>query len=292
MAISSMLNQAAIAKKGWWHAHQWLLLRRISQISILGLFLLGPLTGLWIVKGNLSSSVILDTLPLTDPFLFLQTLAAGHPAASTAALGAALVTLFYLLVGRMYCSWVCPVNIVTDSAAWLRRKLGISGPNRLSRNTRYWMLAMVMVLATSTGVLVWEWLNPVTMLQRGLLFGMGLAWLIILAVFLFDLFMSPRAWCSHLCPMGAFYSLIGSRALLRVSAARRDQCNDCGECYEVCPEPQVIKPALKGAKQDHSPHILARECTNCARCIDICSERVFEFSSRFNNVSHDLANGG
>jgi ferredoxin-type protein NapH len=40
-------------------AHKWLLLRRISQLSILALFLLGPLAGIWIVKGNLNYSYTL-----------------------------------------------------------------------------------------------------------------------------------------------------------------------------------------------------------------------------------------
>lgn len=38
--------------------------------------------------------------------------------------GAATVALFYaLLGGRGFCAWVCPVNIVTDAANYLRRKL-------------------------------------------------------------------------------------------------------------------------------------------------------------------------
>jgi hypothetical protein len=36
-----------------------------------------------------------------------------------------------------------------------------------------------------------------------------LAWAVLLAVFLFDLFVMRHGWCGHLCPVGAFYSLIG-----------------------------------------------------------------------------------
>ena len=35
----------AVATKGWLKAHRWLLLRRISQLGILALFMLGPLAG-------------------------------------------------------------------------------------------------------------------------------------------------------------------------------------------------------------------------------------------------------
>ena len=64
----------AVAAKGWLAAHKWLLARRCSQLGILALFLLGPLAGVWIVKGNLSYSLTLNTLPLTDPYVFLQSL--------------------------------------------------------------------------------------------------------------------------------------------------------------------------------------------------------------------------
>jgi len=271
------IGQDAIAAKGWLRAHRWLLLRRLSQFGILGLFLLGPWAGIWIIKGNLNASLTLDTLPLTDPYLLLQTLVSGHSPAQSAIIGALIVAVFYALSGRTYCSWVCPINPLTDLAAWLRQRWGWRMTNRWSATTRYWLLACTLLLAAFSGMIVWEWLNPVSMLHRGLIFGFGLAWLVILGIFLFDLLVSPRGWCSHLCPMGAFYSLLGSRAWLRVSAARREDCNDCADCYAICPEPQVIKPALKG---HGNPLILAPSCTNCGRCIDICGQQVFHFASR------------
>ena len=200
--------------------------------------------------------------------------------------GALIVLVFYLLVGgRVYCAWVCPVNMVTDLAHWLRERLGIKGGAHLSRHTRYWILGLTLVLALVTGSVAWELLNPVSMLHRGLVFGMGFAWTIVLAVFLLDLFVSRRAWCGHLCPVGAFYSLLGHVTPLRVSAAARELCNDCMDCYAVCPEPQVIPPALKGADRGRGPVILSANCTNCARCIDVCSKDVFRFASRFQNRS-------
>lgn len=270
---------SAIETKGRFAAHRWLLLRRLAQLGILALFLLGPLAGIWIVKGNLASSVTLDVLPLTDPYVLLQGLAAGEVMTGSALIGAAIVLLFYaLLGGRVYCSWVCPVNMVTDAAAWLRTRLGLRGGRTPPRTLRYWLLGTTFVVALATGSIAWELVNPVSMLHRGLIFGAGLAWAVVLAVFLFDLLVSPRGWCGHVCPVGAFYALVGVRSLLRVSAAKSTQCNDCTDCYRVCPEPQVIPPALKGSG---TPVILSAECTNCARCIDACSRDVFRFALRF-----------
>jgi ferredoxin-type protein NapH len=55
------------------------------------------------------------------------------------------------------------------------------------------------------------------------------------------------------------------------------------DCFAVCPEPQVIRPALKGEGKGVGPVILAANCTNCGRCIDVCSKDVFAFALRFSN---------
>ena len=269
------------ATRPWLRRQKWLLLRRASQLGLLGLFLAGPVFGVWIVTGNLSASMTLDVLPLTDPLLLVQSMLSGTLPVLSAVIGALIVVAFYAVVGgRVFCSWVCPVNLVTDLAAWLRRRLGLRGDARLSRHLRWWLLGLVLMLPLVTGVMAWELLNPVSMMHRGLVFGMGWAWLILAAVLLYDLLLVRRGWCGHLCPVGACYALIGSKALLRVSAARREQCDDCMDCFAVCPEPQVIKPALKGAAQGLGPVIIDRQCTNCGRCIDVCSKDVFRFGVR------------
>jgi ferredoxin-type protein NapH len=278
----------AVDSKGRLRANKWLLTRRFSQLSILALFLIGPWLDIWLVKGNLSSSLILDALPLTDPYVLIQSIFASHSPESIAITGALIVLVFYLLVGgRVYCSWVCPFNMVTDAAHWLRERVGISGASQLSRSMRYWLLGATFMLASVTGSIAWETVNPVSMLQRGLIFGMGMAWLVVAAVFLLDFLVSRRGWCSHLCPVGAFYSLLGFHSFVRVRADARIQCDDCMDCFMVCPEQQVIRPALKGADIGIGPVIISPNCTNCGRCIDVCAKDVFRFGSRFNNYSND-----
>ena len=71
--------------------YRHLLARRALQSLVLMLFAAGPWWGLWVVKGNLSSSLTLGTLPLTDPFVLAQTIAAGHEPAVAAWLGAAII---------------------------------------------------------------------------------------------------------------------------------------------------------------------------------------------------------
>ena len=273
----------AIAAKGWLSAHKWLIARRRSQTLFLAIFLVGPWFGWRIVDGTLAGSRTLNILPLTDPFVALQGIVAGHWPELTALIGALIVLAAYALIGgRMYCSWVCPINPVTDTAHWLHEKLDIPKGWQPKRHTRLWLLAMVLIVSALTGTIAWEVVNPITILHRGLVFGMGAAWGVVIAVFLFDLVVARRGWCGHLCPVGAFYGLVRAKPLLRVSAPNRAACDDCMDCFAVCPENHVITPALRGKGND-TPLILARDCTNCGRCIDVCSVDVFTFTHRFND---------
>jgi ferredoxin-type protein NapH len=56
------------------------------------------------------------------------------------------------------------------------------------------------------------------------------------------------------------------------------------DCFEVCPEPQVLNPALFGKKDGFGPLVDEANCTNCGRCIDVCAKQVFNFGTRFNNI--------
>ena len=278
------VGREAIDEKGWWQAHKFLVLRRLSQAVFLGLFMLGPWFGIWWVKGNLSGSLTFDVLPLTDPFITVQMLAAQHWPETTALIGAVIVAVAYALIGgRVYCSWVCPINPVTDGAHWLHDKLGLQKGWQPKRTTRFWVMAMVLAVSALGGTVAWELVNPISMLHRGLIFGMGAAWTFVAAVFLFDLFVSRRGWCGHLCPVGAFYGLLGARSILRVSATKRAECDDCMDCFAVCPEMHVITPALRGTDED-TPLILSADCTNCGRCVDVCAPDVFRFTTRFDET--------
>ncbi len=292
LAKDRLPGLAAVQRNGIWLAYKWLLARRAAQLFFLALFLTGPLFGLWIAKGTLASSLTLDILPLTDPMFALQALLAHHSLEGRALLGAGIVLVAYVLIGgRTYCSWVCPVNLVTDAAAWLRVRLGLPEGVALNRSSRLWILGAVLVVSSVMGTAAWEFVNPITILHRGLVFGAlygaGLAWAVVAAIFLFDLAVSSRGWCGRLCPVGAFYGLLGSKSLLRVRASRRKACDDCLDCYKACPEPHVISPALKGAARGLGPLILSGDCTNCGRCIDVCPERVFEFAPRWANREDD-----
>ena len=260
---------------------RYLWLRRAVQVGVLLLFL-GTVRWGWevagkpLLTGNLSASELLGIIPMADPFAVLQIILTRHLPQAEVLIGAGIILLIYLLLGgRTFCAWVCPLNMVTDLAAWLRRRLGVSDLFRISRNIRYTVLALALLLSALTGVAAFEWISPISMLHRELIFGIGLGWTAVLGVFLFDLFILRNGWCGHLCPLGAFYALVGKLAQVRI---RFDTptCTHCGECARVCPEPQVLN--LKAASA--AGMIASGECTNCGRCITVCPEDTLHFDLR------------
>ena len=94
--------------------------------------------------------------------------------------------------------------------------------------------------------------------------------MLIGALFLFDLFVSRRAWCGHLCPVGAFYGLIGRYGRLKITATPTETCDPsgCSRCMTVCPEPHVWAPVV--SKQAQA--VTSGDCTRCGACLDECDE--------------------
>ena len=262
-----------------WNNYRYLVLRRFTQLGLLVLYFGGNVWGWTILQGNLSSSVILGVIPMSDPYAALQMLTAGAVLATDLLMGVAVAVIFYLLIGgRAFCSWVCPINMITDAANYLRRKLEINRVQGVkqpaSRNMRYWILGLSLIISFIMGVTAFEFISPISMVHRGIIFGLGFGWAAMLIIFLFDLFVLKDGWCGHICPLGGFYSLVGKFGLIRVHHLE-ENCTLCMECKTVCPEHQVLH--MIGKK---SLPVLSGECTNCARCVEVCDDDALGFSIR------------
>ena len=262
-----------------WNNYRYLILRRVTQISLMLLYFGANAWGWKILMGNLSSSKILGIIPMSDPYAALQMLVAGAALATDLLIGVGVATLFYMLIGgRVFCSWVCPINIITDSANFLRRKLQIDRAQGFrqpaTRNIRYWILALSLIISAIMGVAAFEFVSPISMVHRGIVFGLGFGWAAMLIIFLFDLFVLKDGWCGHVCPLGGFYSLLGSFSLIRVLHSQ-EKCTLCMKCKTVCPEHQVLYMIGK-----ESLSVTSGECTNCARCIEVCDDDALGFSIR------------
>ncbi|GHV59731.1 quinol dehydrogenase [Campylobacterota bacterium] len=255
---------------------RFLLLRRFVQIGTLALFALGNYAGLKVLQGNLSSSRLLDTVPLSDPFAALQLLFAGGVIVADYLIGALIVLAVYAAIGgRAFCAFVCPINMITDFAAFLRRKLGIDlSVQRLvcPRKTRYAALVIALALSALLGVGAFEMISPIGLVARSVIFGAGVGIAAAIAVFLFDLFALKNGFCGHLCPLGGFYALVGRFGVLRVKFAQ-NRCTHCLACKQICPEKQV----LNVIDSDADSAVSSGECTRCGRCIEACEGGALGF---------------
>lgn len=252
---------------------RWLLTRRTVQLFILLAFSYSlPFVG-DIATGNLSSSEWFGTIPLTDPFILLQSFLAGSSLAYPALIGALILAVFYALFGgRIYCSWVCPINMLTDAAYWFRQRFNIKSNLSISKELRKAVLLLALLLSFSAGSLAWEIVNPITLLQRELMWASMAGSMFLLALFFFDLLVSRRGWCGHLCPVGAFYGFLGHFGRLRVTVNRAESCagSSCSACMKVCPEPHVLVPVVSQTGNT----VVSGDCTRCGACLDKCTSGV------------------
>lgn len=247
-------------------------LRRVFQILILTLFILGNLEILNVLKGNLSSSVLFGNFSLSDPFAVLQIYLATFSISLTAVTGALIIALFYSLIApRLFCSWVCPVNLITDFAYFVRKKLNYrSNYLNLNKNFKYYFLALSLILSFILGIPAFENISFVGVIQRGLIY-LNLSFLnIAFLIFVFDAFILKRGICSKICPLGAFYSLISKFAIFRVKHEVKN-CSKCMDCIKVCPENGILKEISK------KDFFVNSNCISCGRCVDICQHDALNF---------------
>jgi len=228
--------------------NRYLILRRAMQIGLLVLFGGANWWGWKFLMGNYSSAYVLETFYLADPHA--------------------------VIAGRSFCSWVCPINLITDLATLLRKKWNFTKEENfftISRKTRYWVLGLGILLSPIVGVAAFEVINPITILHRGIIFGFGMGWTVIVSLFLFDLLLVEYGWCGHLCPLGAFYSGASKFSLIKVKHDV-EKCTMCMKCFNVCHEEQVLH--IIGEKSGY----IKGECSNCGRCIEVCDDNALKFS--------------
>ena len=252
---------------------KFLILRRITQISILALFILGNFYGVKILSGNLSSSLLFGKIPLSDPFALVQILLASFSAGINAIIGAGIIFAFYALVApRAFCSWICPINLLTDLAAWLRKRLGITTRIvSVNRKARYVLAVLALVCSGAFGFAAFESVNFISLFARAVISLSASAFAIALLIVVFEIFAGDRTICSRLCPLGGFWATLSYFSVIRIRH-EVDKCTMCGKCKMVCPEVQVLK--MVGRENGR----VSSECISCGRCIDVCDDDALNFS--------------
>lgn len=258
---------------------RWTLARRVTALGLLTLMAASARFGWTWLSGDLSASLWLGAVHLSDPFAALERLAAGMIPTAAVLSGAGLALLFYALVGsRAFCGWVCPMNAVTETATWFRKRLGLTADLRIPNGVRYALCAGVLLASAVTGSAAFEPVSPQGLLWRDVVWGTGLSGLsAALGLAALEIALGPNLWCSKLCPLGAFWAVVGRlnpKPLVRIRFVDA-RCTRCGDCLRVCPEQQILKfktMAQKGA-------VPTDECLLCGRCTAVCPEDALRWST-------------
>lgn len=264
---------------------RWTIARRCVQLLMLAL-LASPLAGLTIFSGNLAAAELLG-LPLADPLAALQAMIGGQVFVLSYLLSTLLITGFYFVLGgRSFCAWICPVGLLTELGDKLRSRLGISTrtlPLRVNR----WILALVLLVVAITGIPLFELVSPIGIIGRAIVFGSLLPLLLIGAILLLELLVARRVWCRSLCPLGGLYSLLGAISPVRIRFIPA-QCTHCNECRAVCPVEEVLSPVLDAG----NTQVKTGDCSRCMACIDICPTKALTLSVGYRSLSTDPPKGG
>ncbi len=175
-----------------------------------------------------------------------------------------------LLLGPVYCGWMCPRGLFQDIFASLGRKvLGKRYNTAVPRKFHPWLIysryiLMVFVLLTLI-------LSEFTYLPESteILVLEGLVAIMIVSILLS--FFVDRAACKYFCKEGAAAGLLN---LVSRGKIKRDNslCNSCGICDRICP--MWIEISKKDTVIDHS-------CVCCFKCVQVCPVNALSIDDRF-----------
>ncbi|HER63426.1 MAG TPA: 4Fe-4S binding protein, partial [Desulfobacteraceae bacterium] len=272
--------------------------RRILQILVLGVLLIVPFSTQnptdWapsrIIQGQIPApatfSIFGDTwnfeingFRLAHPLSFFDTWLSAR-LIYLPLLVAALIPLgLTILLGRIFCSWLCPVGFLLELNMKVRRtlaRLGISG-NYPLKDFRYFILFSCLVFAFIFAVPVLSVVDPPHTLGREMMnifthhtiSFIGAA--LLFAILFMDSIVASRACCSKLCPSGGGLALLGKYRVLRINMIR-EKCIMCGSCDESCPY-ELAPMGLAG-----DGNFAWTKCDNCGLCRDSCPTGAIEYA--------------
>ncbi|HMK61918.1 MAG TPA: 4Fe-4S binding protein [Dissulfurispiraceae bacterium] len=245
------------------------LLRRITQITVLAILVAMPilnLKGITVLIGSLYSLAI-GPLWITDPMSGLQVILATLTVDGTLLLSMLLPVIFSFIFGRAFCGWMCPQNLLSEAADYLRSVFPIDRPLKLppSAVPRYVVIAVMLCLTLLMGFPVANLISSPGIISveisEYLMTGMvGAEVSIVGAILVVEFLIIRRAWCNFICPVGGLLGLFRMPKTLKVVYEKHsDQCIKCGACIKAC---QLgLNPM--GAK-------IYPLCHNCGDCITAC----------------------
>ena len=252
-------------------------LRRFVMLGILTLFVL-QFVRIKILVGGLTGSVALWYVKLMDVFAYLESLVASRDFTATALIAVLPITVMYLISGRAFCGWVCPMDFLFEVTDKLRPE-GLRLKLEDKKGPGYMMaLALLITSGLMNIPFFTNYISHLTNFFRFLtgslflLFKLPVEVSVVLysgGIIFFLLFLEytfPRLWCRSLCPVGRLYGIFNKFSLIRLRFLE-GECGECRYCEEVCYMGVKITPNLD------KPSLRDSNCIYCGRCIEACNTK-------------------
>lgn len=230
------------------------------------------------IKGSVWTIDVMG-FKLSDPLAVLESTTTAMYFYLPMLLSLLVPVVFTVVLGRVYCGWLCPMHLLLEINDKLRhwlKKIGYNSRDvRFSRRTKYYVLGIGLLVAYFAGMPVLSLIYPPAVISREIFYKIyngfwsnGL--MIIAAICFIELVLSRRWWCRYLCPGGAVYTMLSHARLLKI---KRDdaRCDQCGECVPICP--YDLKPMTKE---------LHAECDQCGLCISVCKPGALAYTLSVN----------
>lgn len=252
--------------------------RRMMQIVAMVFFLMPLWWGTTMWFGTYLSSQVFNIV-LSDPLSALEVMLAGKMIWQPLVWSIVPLVLIALLLGRVFCGWICPLNTLIEFVAILEKSLLHGKLSSLSKSPShtdqnnyqpYWMLLFFLSASMLLSLPIFTIVSPIGILMRALLFGMGLDLIVVLMILVAEWYYGSKTWCRYFCPVGAFYGMVGRWRPLKI-VIDDQRCTNCGKCQAACTMKVTVGSALP---------LDIMNCTNCGDCIDSCGEDAVGF--RFN----------
>ncbi len=218
-----------------------------------------------------------------------------------------VLVMLTLLLGRVYCSVICPLGVFQDIISWIsgKRKKNRFRYSKALNGLRYGMLGVLVIafiaglhsivalfapysaygrIASNLFAPVWQWGNNLlahlaermesyafyeteVWLKSIPVLVVAIATFVIIAILAWR---NGRTYCNTICPVGTILGFL-SRFSLFKPVINTDKCNGCGLCARNCKASCIN---AKAHEIDYS------RCVACMDCLNKCKQGAIQYTCR------------